>query len=301
MADAPAVEVAAPAKVNLLLRVLDRRADGFHELETLFQAIDFGDRLTLARSETPGVELEVVGAELGPAADNLVVRAARAFLDRWAPGGGVRVTLEKRVPAGAGLGGGSSDAGATLRALPGLFGVDVAGDELHPLASELGSDVPFFLGPSGYAVATGRGERTRGLPPLPEAWLVVGLPPVHVATGPAFGALAEARRGGPAPRPVLGASPPPSTWSEVARLASNDFESGVVERYPEVGRALDALRQGEPELALLSGSGGAVFAVHRARPRAEAAADQARAHAPSSRFVVARTLGLLPPPEPARA
>lgn len=287
------VEVLAPAKVNLHLRILARRPDGFHELDTVFQAVGLTDRLRLARTPEAGVRLQVRGADLGPPEQNLVMRAARGFVDRVPVAGGVRIELEKGIPAGAGLGGGSSDAAATIRALESLFEVALSPDGRLALAAELGSDVPFFLGPGGRALGQGRGERLIPLPPLPPAWLVLGLPPVHVATGPAYELLARSRQGTDVGHPP--GTGPVSEWYQVARQAVNDFEPVVAAAYPAVARALEAVRVAGPLLALLSGSGGAVFAVHLGRAAAEQAAAEARRAAPDVPFVVAPTLDELPP------
>lgn len=307
------VRAQAPAKINLTLRILGRRASGFHDLETLFQAVDLYDDLHICTRPTPGVSLEVSGADVGPADDNLVVRAARAFLAEGSIDKGLSIRLLKRIPAGAGLGGGSSDAGATLRALRELFPGAVPSERLADLAAELGSDVPFFVGDAGLALGRGRGEILRPLPPLPEAHLVLGCPPVHVATAEAFGALARERarargdegeaeggkgaaaRGGGAGRtgPCL-ADPLPARWAEVAELAGNDFEATVVRDHPLVGRALDTLRATRPVFALLSGSGSAVFALHAGAPEADRAWAAASQACPGVRFLRARTLSALP-------
>lgn len=265
----------APAKVNLLLRVLGRRGDGFHELETLFQAIGLHDDVTVRRTG-PGVGLEVVGADLGPEEENLAHRAARALLDAAGEPVGLHVRLVKRIPAGAGLGGGSSDAAAVLKAGNALLPEPLAAGKLHELGASLGSDVPFFLGGSVLARGTGRGERLEPLPALPEASVVVVLPPVHVATGQAYEALSRWRAGGgerPCFAHVGGA---PATWDEVAAEAANDFEAVVPRLFPEVHRALEALRSAGGTLALLSGSGGACFAVFPGVEAAEEAASALR-------------------------
>lgn len=295
-----AVEVDAPAKVNLLLRVMDRRPSGYHELETLFQAVGLYDRLYLARTLEPGVTLEVLEADLGPAEDNLVFRAARAYLEAAGAREGVRVRLHKRIPAGSGLGGGSSDAGAALRALDRVFDGAVAQPALMELGARLGSDVPFFLGPSPLALGEGRGERLTPLPALPEAALVLGLPPVRIATGSAYEQLALAREvmGSGAPPPVLAGSPP-GDWPRVAEVALNDFETVVVPAHPAVGRALRALRTGDALLTLLSGSGGAVFGVYPDPARAAEAAEAARRAAPETRFLTVPTLVTMPAPREA--
>lgn len=298
------VRVRAPAKVNLALRILGRRPSGFHDLETLFQAVDLCDDLVVRVMPGEGIELDVSGADVGPAEDNLVVRAARAFLREGSIETGLSIRLAKRIPAGAGLGGGSSDAGATLRGLQAMFPGAVADERMADLAAALGSDVPFFVGRAGLALGRGRGEVLHSLPPLAEGHLVIGCPPVHVATAEAFGALARERAmgtttmpggaSGRARTPFFGADSPPTQWSEVAELAVNDFQPMVVRDYPLVGQALDGLRATEPIFALLSGSGSAVFAVYpdaSAADRATAAASKACPHVP---FVRARTLSALP-------
>lgn len=295
-ATAGTLELRAPAKVNLTLRILGRLPSGFHELETLFQAIDLCDDLRVWRTGDSEVSLHVVGADVGPTEDNLVYRAVQAFRRRSGVREGVGLELTKRIPAGGGLGGGSSDAGATLRALDALFPGRVSRDGLHDLAAGLGSDVPFFIGPEGLKVGRGRGELLRAIAPLPTAHLVLGLPPVHVATGPAFGALARTRaeRRGPLPRPLFEERPLPTTWAEVAAVAVNDFEEPVSAAHPEVALALAALRATDPLFALLSGSGGTVFGVYPDAGAAEVARGEAARRCPSARFECVATLSTLP-------
>ena len=303
MTPSVSVGVAAPAKVNLFLHVLRRREDGFHELDTLFQAVDLCDDVVVTARPGTGVTLRVEGADVGPEKENLAYRAAAGFLDvavggrAAAPGfdlrsSAVAITLTKRIPAGAGLGGGPSDAAAVIRCMDALWPGALLPEELQKLAAGLGSDVPFFLGPSALSRGRGRGEVLTPLPGLPTRWLVLVLPPVHVATGPAYGALARIRAeggtvvgagpgvgaGGEAGDGSPGAGVLPTTWSgevswdAVAAAATNDFEAVVPEAYPEVARALGALRGAGAGTVLLSGSGGACFGVF---PDSTAAGDAA--------------------------
>lgn len=292
------VRVRAPAKVNLALRILGRRSSGFHDLETVFQAVDLCDELAVRPREAPGVDLVVHGADVGPPADNLVARAARAFFEAAGIEGGVEIRLTKRIPAGAGLGGGSSDAGATLRALASLWAGAVDDERLLAIGAALGSDVPFFVGAAGRALGRGRGEVLTPLPALPPAVLVLGLPPVHVATGPTYGALAATRADAASPLPPPLYAPDghdvPATWDEVAAGAVNDFEAVVTVGFPAVGRALEALRAAGPRFALLSGSGAAVFGVYDDGAAAERGRERAAAACPESTFVLAPTLHALP-------
>jgi len=249
------LSVAAPAKVNLFLRVLAQRADGFHELETLFQAVDFADHVELQAGPRGGISLEVDGPELGPIEDNLVYRAAQAFLDAVGVYGNVLIRLKKRIPTGAGLGGGSSDAAAVLRLMNAMYGGPVDSESLRALGAELGSDVAFFLGESPLAIGRGRGDELEAIPPLPESHLVLALPPVHVATAGAYEKLSSGGLRSAGPR--LG--DPPASWAWVATLAHNDFQEEVADIHPEVQAALDGLEAVGASPVLLSGSGAACF------------------------------------------
>jgi 4-diphosphocytidyl-2-C-methyl-D-erythritol kinase len=268
------VLLAAPAKVNLFLRVLERRSDGFHEIETLFQAIDLYDEVEVTLSDS-GVTLEVAGADLGPTEENLGYRAARAVLSDTGAEQGVHVRLEKHIPAGAGLGGGSSDAASVLRAVNVLLGSPLSQSRLGALGASLGSDVPFFLGASPLSVGEGRGERLLPLAPLPPLHLVVVLPPVHVATGPAYSALSRAREAvGAAATEGRPMGERPRTWADIAAFAHNDFEEVVPASHSEVARSLEALRKAAGGFSLLSGSGAACFAVFESLLAATEAAEQ---------------------------
>ena len=283
--------VSAPAKVNLFLRVKERRPDGFHEIETIFQAISLADDVVVRLSRgtpptIPGaqwddsgrVSLQVDGPDLGPVSENLVVRAARRFLEETDDRETfAHIRLLKRIPAGAGLGGGSSDGAAVLRLLAELTGGVPEGLQ-RAIAAELGSDVPFFLEPTGLAIGAGRGERLRSLQPLPEGYLVLALPPDPVATAEAYRALSEHRAEQPVRDPGGSTTPLDDatgaglTWSAVTAAATNDFEPVVASMHPRIRRSLDGLRAHGAVLAMLSGSGSAVFAVFPGRAESEEAA-----------------------------
>jgi len=259
--------VLAPAKVTLALRLLRKRADGYHDIDTLFQAIDLCDEVEV---ELLGdaVSLEVEGrSDLGPVEQNLAYRAAKAFLGAAGAHAGVRVRLTKRIPVGAGLGGGSSDAAAVLRCLAALVG-GVGADEVRRIGAGLGSDVPFFLGVSPMARGRGRGELLQALEPLPAADLVIVSPPVHVSTADAYLAL----KLGPDVRGLPGLEPPTPAWTDAAEVAVNDFQAVVAQAHPEVDRALGALRTAGARLTLMTGSGSSCFGLFEDRAGAEAAA-----------------------------
>jgi 4-diphosphocytidyl-2-C-methyl-D-erythritol kinase len=277
--NAATVTIAAHAKVNLLLRILAREADGYHGLETAFCLLGLADRVTAERRPEAGVSLEVAGADTGPAEQNLAVRAAHAVLDATGARFGVALRVDKRIPVRAGLGGGSSDAAAALIGVNRLAGDVVPRHELLQFAARIGSDVPFFLSGAPFALAWGHGERLLRLPPLPRAPVLLLTPPVAIATPEAYGWIDEARastsrRGGVALD--LAAL---STWGDVARLSGNDFESVVFGRLPELRQAFEALAGTRPLLCRLSGSGSTLFAVYRSvRDRDDAAMQLGRKH-----------------------
>lgn len=252
--------VHAQAKVNLLLRVLAREASGYHQLETLFARIDLADAVEVA-VDTSGREVRCHGADVGPMEKNLAFRAADAFLEATGWRTGFAITIEKRIPMGGGLGGGSADAGAVLRALNALAPTPLAPDALATIAVGLGADVPFLTTEHPLALAWGRGERLLALPALPPRALLLCLPPFGVATAAAFGWVAEARATSTlaAPAPLTLAQL--ASWDGVAQLAANDFEPAVVARHPEIGGCLQALTSAGAEVARMSGSGSTVFGV----------------------------------------
>lgn len=234
----------APAKLNLMLRVTGRRADGYHLLQTVFRCIDYGDTLRFAVREDGAIARanEIAGV---PEADDLTLRAARLLQRVARTRFGVDIALEKRLPLGGGLGGGSSDAATTLIVLNRLWGLDLPRPQLQELALELGADVPVFVfGES--ALGEGIGEKLVPLA-LPPAWYLVLFPPVRVATARIFQDSDLKRDSNPIRIPP---------FSVVAR--SNDLEPVVCRDYPEVARHLAWLKQfGD---AWMTGSGACVFA-----------------------------------------
>jgi 4-diphosphocytidyl-2C-methyl-D-erythritol kinase len=291
------VGISAPAKVNLALHVMEKDADtDFHEIETLFQAVGLADEIRIEVSGS-GLELEVEGMDVGPTEENLVWQAARSFIAEVGVDCGLRIDLTKRIPAGAGLGGGSSDAAATLRALNALFGDPIPTRRLSEMAADLGSDVPFFLAASPFAVGRGRGDRLTPLEPLPPAWILVAVPDVHVSTARAYGVLDRAREEAPPDArseeldDTLGFS-----WERIEEMACNDFEGVVADEHGEIARVRELLAGKGARLVLLSGSGSAVFAVYEDRHAAEGAADRLREHEAPTVVHVVQTLTEWPSP-----
>lgn len=245
----------APAKVNLWLAVGPRRPDGLHEVDTCYQAIDLADRIAIARAPA-GIELEcsvegdmAAGVPVGE--ENLAARAARLLAERTGHELRVSIRIEKRVPAGAGLGGASSDAAAVLLALARRFAVPDPEHTLVDLATELGADVPFFL-QGGTQRAGGIGDDLGPTAPPNERWGILLWPGVAVPTGEAYGWL-DAERGEDADQPL-----PPSLGGG----RGNDFEAVVGLRVPAAGRGREIVASGPARVARMSGSGSASFALY---------------------------------------
>ena len=289
----PSVSVRAPAKINLFLRVLAREETGYHQIETLFAAVGLYDDVHLELTDGD-LSVDVVGPAVGPEEDNLAYRAARVLIERVDSNAGVRIRLTKHIPVGAGLGGGSSDAGATLRALNGLLGAPLSDAGLLQLAGELGSDVPFFALGAGAALAWGRGERLMPVPALQDTHVVLALPPLSVSTAVAYRELLTV-----APR-----SPSVLDFHELGRcaglaeLAVNHFEPSVFGRYPELKEIRDAIAAQGASVARLTGSGAAVYGLFPDQATAESARASLAVGAKDVSFMVVEVLGSLPEPEP---
>jgi 4-diphosphocytidyl-2-C-methyl-D-erythritol kinase len=276
---ADAVTLSAPAKLNLFLRVLARDSDGYHGLETLFCLVSLADTLRAERREERGVSIEVTGAEVGPPEQNLAARAAALVLEATGHRFGVHLTLAKRIPVRAGLGGGSSDAAAALHAVNALANAAVPRHELLQFAARLGSDVPFFVTGAPLALAWGRGERLLRLPPLPAAPALLVTPPTGVDTAEAYGWVDEARRSTARRGAVALDLDALSRWGDIGRMAGNDFESPAFERVPGIRAAFEALAATHPLVCRMSGSGSTLFAVYRsARDRDDARMMLGRKH-----------------------
>jgi 4-diphosphocytidyl-2-C-methyl-D-erythritol kinase len=262
----------AYAKINVTLEILARRDDGYHTLRSVMVPVALADELIVEPAASFHFECDPPSL----AADNLVVRALERIGLGAAP---LHVRLRKAIPAGAGLGGGSSDAAAALRmAIAGDFGPIPTRDWLGD-ARALGSDIPFFLVNDG-ALVEGTGDRVTALGTLPPWWVVLAMPAVHVSTADAYGRLAAQRAAKPAPnRPRAGSASlrvvealKDADFGAVCRAAVNDFEPIVAAAYPAVTQTLTALRAAGAKLAMLSGSGGACFALEARETDARALA-----------------------------
>lgn len=236
------------AKVNRSLVVLGRRADGYHELDTVFQAVGLTDRLSFEESDALSLVVDDPSIPAGP--ENLVLRAARALAEAAATRPRAAIVLEKRIPSGGGLGGGSSDAAATLLGLSALWELELPLARLEEIGAALGSDVPYFLH-GGTARGRGRGERVEPLPDLPPQGVVLVMPPFPVATPDVFRRLgAPAWEGPNAELPAPGAAPD-----------RNDLEAAAEELFPALGAVREELARAGATQARLSGSGSTVFGL----------------------------------------
>lgn len=268
---ARAVTVRAHAKINLDLRVLGMRPDGFHELRTVFQAIALHDTLHCVPREGPfAIECATAGVPLDRT--NLIWRAADVLWRALRRPGQTRdmlVRLEKRIPLQAGLGGGSADAAAALIGLAQAWRVRLRPVQFTDLAAGLGADVPFFLA-GGTALGLGRGDEIYPLADLPRHWIVLLLPGFGVSTGEAFGwynAERDLARGPLVREPQH----VPGPWPSRAAQMINDLEAPIARHHPEIDQMKAALRRAGALAAAMSGSGSAVFGLFQKRAEAHAA------------------------------
>ena len=249
------MQVFAPAKINLSFRIKDRRGDGFHEIETLMAPISLADRITIERTGEHGeIRFSCDDPSLPAGDDNLVVRAAKLFGQRANIKSGITIALEKNIPHGAGLGGGSSDAASTLLGLNELFAAGLPQEELLKLAAQLGSDVPFFVVRSA-AVCRGRGEIVEPALLATKFRLLLFKPDFAVPTPWAYGKWKESKE-------LPGVDCSPQEFEGVHFV--NDLERPVFEKFVLLAHLKTWLRkQPEVAVALMSGSGSTVFAVLR--------------------------------------
>ena len=261
--------VHAYAKINLGLKVLGKREDGYHNILSVFQTLDLSDQLTLSRFQSGEVEILCEHPNVPTDSSNLIFRAIEALWNETGCREGMKIHLQKNIPVGAGLGGGSSDAAAVLRILNKVWKLELSTSRLREIASELGSDVPFFLR-RGTAIVTGRGERIRYLQWTPNVFFAVVYPGVHISTRWAFENLTlnltKTRVYNKFVNSVddFGLTSPDSLLD----ILENDFSALIESTYPIVGKALKSLTKLGASSCSLSGSGSAVFGVFRDREEA---------------------------------
>ena len=292
---ARAVEVEAQAKVNLRLRILARETTGYHQLETLLLRLALSDTVRVRRT-TAVRSLDAVGdgdiSALGPPDRNLAWRAAEAYFAASGMDGGFAIEITKRIPVGGGLGGGSADAGAVLRALDAMADTPLGSPSLLDIAAPLGADVPFLASEHAYALAWGRGARMLALTPPPSRATLLIVPAFGVDTTAAYGWLADSRSGPDAAGDIGAVAldlEALTDWDRLALLTENDFERVVATRYPEIAEHVAALRNFDCVVAMLSGSGSTVFGVARADALEFAATARAPMPAGEARYIETRT------------
>lgn len=282
----PTATLQAQAKINLFLRILGREESGYHQLETLFQRITLADSVVV-RTDVSGRSLDSRGADVGPVESNLAWRAAVAYAEAAGWPDAFSIELEKVIPVGGGLGGGSADAGAVLRALNAMAPKRLDDEALFGVARGLGADVPFLAANSPTAIGLVRGDVIVACPAPSPRDIILLVPPFGVSSRDAFAWYAAAHP--PAERRPSRIATPASgialatveaalaarigedavpgvtehhfSWREIAGLSGNDLQDVVVERHPEIGRAIALLRAAGAPLAQMTGSGSAVFGV----------------------------------------
>ena len=257
------VRISAPAKVNLILRVLDRRSDGYHNLWSLMQTVALEDELRFqVRADSTELSLKCDEASLPTDRRNLVWRAAALVLDRVGLQVGLDIEITKRIPLAAGLGGGSSDAAATIVALNHLLGLGWSGEEMARVGASLGSDVSFFFSAPS-AIVCGRGEDVTAVTLTGARWVVLVHPGFPIETRWAYDRLAVTRE---QVRPLSEthsrvAGQASLAWEDVIPLMENDFEQPLVPVYGAIREIKTRLLSNGAETALLSGSGATVFGI----------------------------------------
>ena len=248
--------VFAPAKINLCLHVTGRREDGYHDLATLMQRVDVQDRLEI----TVSIGAEIIACcpqlVLPPGVENIAARAARLFLSYIREECSVAMRIDKKIPAAAGMGGGSSNAASVLLALNDMLGVNLSQSELISIGVKIGADVPFFLYNQSAAWATGVGERLQPWPGLPPVTFVLVNPGIEVSTAWVFKTL-----GLTCSRPIAKIPRFPVRTSGLVRLLHNDLEVVTCQRHPVITTIKERLLAGGAAGALMSGSGPTVFGV----------------------------------------
>jgi 4-diphosphocytidyl-2-C-methyl-D-erythritol kinase len=252
-----ALELFAPAKINLTLDVLDKRPDGYHELETVMQTISLGDTIELADAS----DIEVISGhpEVPKGPENLAYRAAALVQEHAGIKRGVRITIKKRIPVAAGLAGGSTDAAAVLKGLDKLWSLGLSENELLVLASQLGSDVAFCLH-GGTALGKGRGEQLTSLPPMPKFGVVLVKLPIAVSTKEVYQRYRRDEMQKPTTAAMVQALQQCNRQT-IMKAMSNMLESVTIPMHPEIAEIKKQMQKAGAQAVLMSGSGPTVFGL----------------------------------------
>lgn len=260
----------APAKLNLTLRVFPKRADGFHNIESIFQKINLCDQLTISIIEKCGCNLTVNGMTLPE--ENTVTKAFKLFEERVKTGKGVSVQLNKIIPSGAGMGGGSSDAAYTLQGLNALFDSKLSNDELHSMAEKIGSDVPFFLGNS-CALVSGRGEIIKPITSRSDICFVIVCPEIHCSTKEAYALVDQWQLNHNDNVCWLKFSELEEEYNQSVKnwRFFNSFTKPIFAEFNKIEQALNDVRNCGADFAEMTGSGSTVFGVFESKEKAQQA------------------------------
>lgn len=261
----------SPAKINLCLHVLGKRADGYHDLAMLMQSLDFGDTVEIELTDQAGeIVVLCAGVDLPVEEENIAAKAARRMLALSGKNVGVQIVIDKKIPVAAGLGGGSSNAATTLMGLNRLLNLQLSKAELMAEGVKLGADVPFFLF-GDRAWATGIGDQLQALPPLPTAWYVLVNPGISISTAWAYQNLGLTE-----PAILTRLHRFPSTIDDLVALFANDLERVTIERYPLLAEIKEKLIKLGAKGSLMSGSGSTIFGLFAEEAGAVAAAEVLR-------------------------
>ena len=274
------ITVRAPAKINIGLQVLPGRSDGYHGIRSIFTTVGLYDTLTVTRTDRQGC-CTVECGQMALPPDNTFTRTYKAFCVLTGTDCGIHVTVEKRIPSGGGLGGGSSDASSFLQSIDTLCGTSLSAPAFRDIAGQVGSDVFFFTeallagGAPFAAYVSGRGEHVQPVPPRTDLPVVLVFPGVSVSTADAYRWVDESRAGAACAPQLPGAmdayaagfASPAEEWA-----FRNDFTAPVVARFPRIGKALAAVKECGAEFADMSGSGSTVFGVFETEKKALLAA-----------------------------
>ncbi|WP_025693322.1 4-(cytidine 5'-diphospho)-2-C-methyl-D-erythritol kinase [Paenibacillus zanthoxyli] len=250
----------APAKINLMLDVLHKRPDGFHEVEMIMTMVDLADRLEMSELRRDTIIISSQAGYIPLDEKNLAFQAAKLLKERYGVGQGVHIHLDKKIPVAAGLAGGSSDAAAALRGLNRLWRLGLPGEELQELGAELGSDVPFCV-TGGTALATGRGERLTPIASMPQCWVVLAKPPINVSTAEVYGKLRADRIAVHPSARLMREAIEAGDFQAVCGRLGNVLEEVTLKLHPEVQQLKEAMIRLGAEGVLMSGSGPTVFGL----------------------------------------
>ena len=267
------IELFSHAKINLRLDILRKRADGYHDIRTVFQKVSLRDELHIAISKR-GIEVTCDNPQVPVNKDNLACKAAQSMLNQYNIKDGVSIEIKKNIPVAAGLGGGSSNAASTLMGINQLFGLGAAKQELMKIGSTIGADVPFFIF-GKTALATGIGDRLETMEITPKLWLLLITPDIPISTAWAYSNL---RMGLTNEHINITIPCCINHLSEIITMLSNDLEKVAIPRYPIIQKIKDELINKGAEGSLMSGSGSTVFGIFSSEDEAKEAYTQLKTH-----------------------